>query len=282
MSFGMQNLLEFLHKFSHWLLFLFLEITSLILLVSYNGYQSSVWFSSANTIAGVFLEWNSVFTNFFSQAKINEELTSTNLELMQENEYLREALESAKIKQQEISIPYKFISAKVISNSLYDRNNLITINKGSADGVEEDMGVVDGNGVVGIVYLVSDHYSVLMSVLNSHTRISCFIKKRGYFGYLMWDGKAVDEADLNDVPRNARFALGDQVVTSGYSSIFPKGLPVGNIVKAHNSSDGLSYRLRIKLSANFSNLRDVRVIDNKAVKERFRLQKLATDSLAIM
>ena len=201
---------------------------------------------------------------------------------MQENEHLRESLESAKIKQQTISIPYKFIAAKVISNSLYDKNNLITIDKGSSDGVEEDMGVVDGNGVVGIVYLVSDHYSVVISVLNSHTRISCCIKKHGYFGYLMWNGKAVNEADLNDVPRNARFALGDQVVTSGYSSIFPKGLPVGNIVKVHNSSDGLSYRLKIKLSANFCNLRDVRVINNKAVKERFRLQKLATDSLAMM
>lgn len=278
----MQNLIEFLHRFSHWLLFLLLETISIILLVSYNGYQSSIWFSSANMIAGKLLEWDSMISVFLSQDKINEELTATNLRLMQENANLQESLESANIKKSDLDISYKFIAAKVISNSLYDKNNLFTIDKGLADGVKEDMGVVDGNGVTGIVYLVSDHYSVVMSVLNIHTNISCFIKKRGYFGYLSWNGNAIDEAELNDIPKHARFKLGDQVVTSGYSSIFPQGLPVGKIVKAYNSSDGLSYRLKIKLYANFSRMRDVRVIDNTAIKERIRLQQLAEDSLSMI
>ena len=186
----MRNLIEFIQRFNHWILFLFLEIISLTLLFSYNGYQGSVWFSSANSMAGTMLEWDSNFDNFFSQAAINDKLTQTNLDLQAENDRLREAL--AKTRQKvdtKDKITYQYIPAKVVSNTLNEVNNLITINKGSADGVRKDMGVVDGNGVVGIVYLVAKHYSVVISVLNSHSNISCVIRDRGYFGYLLWEGK---------------------------------------------------------------------------------------------
>lgn len=279
----MRNLIEFIQRFNHWILFLFLEIISLTLLFSYNGYQGSVWFSSANSMAGTMLEWDSNFDNFFSQAAINDKLTQTNLDLQAENDRLREAL--AKTRQKvdtKDKITYQYIPAKVVSNTLNEVNNLITINKGSADGVRKDMGVVDGNGVVGIVYLVAKHYSVVISVLNSHSNISCVIRDRGYFGYLLWEGNEPDVAFVNDIPRHAHFKIGDYVTTSGYSSVFPRGISVGKIIASYNSADGLSYKLKVSLATDFSHLRDVRVINNSSFKERIKIEQAAKDSLTML
>ena len=279
----MRNLIEFIQRFNHWILFLFLEIISLTLLFSYNGYQGSVWFSSANSMAGTMLEWDSNFDNFFSQAAINDKLTQTNLDLQAENDRLREAL--AKTRQKvdtKDKITYQYIPAKVVSNTLNEVNNQITINKGSADGVRKDMGVVDGNGVVGIVYLVAKHYSVVISVLNSHSNISCVIRDRGYFGYLLWEGNEPDVAYVNDIPRHAHFKIGDYVTTSGYSSVFPRGISVGKIIASYNSADGLSYKLKVSLATDFSHLRDVRVINNSSFKERIKIEQAAKDSLTML
>lgn len=279
----MRNLIEFIQRFNHWLLFLLLEGISLVLLFSFNGYHGSVWFSSAGTLTGSLYSIQSWFGNFFEQSEINHELTDSNLTLQLENQRLRDALEKSKIKvegKSDDQVNYRFISAKVVCNTLNDRNNLITINKGRADGIKEDMGVVDGHGVVGIVYLVDKHYSVVLSVLNSHSHISCVIKNRGYFGYLLWDGGDPEMAYVNDIPRHARFQIGDDIITSGYSSVFPKGIRVGKIIAAHNSEDGLSYKLKIKLATNFTHLRDVRVVDNSKLKDKIRIQQMAKDSLS--
>lgn len=156
----------------------------------------------------------------------------------------------------------------------------MTINKGSKDGVKVDMGVVCGSGVVGVVYLVSDNYSVVIPALNSESsRISCAIRGRGYFGYLHWTGGDASRAYVEDIPRHAQFHRGEWVVTSGYSSIFPPGVMVGQIEKVFNSPDGLSYRLQVKLATDFGNLRDVFVINDESVMEQSRLLHAAQDSL---
>lgn len=282
----MKNLLAFIQRFSHWILFLLLEVVSLSLLFSYNGYQGSVWFSSANNINGVMYECSSFFSNFFSQSTINNELTQRIIALRDENQLLREKLGDDAVKKhlasRESQPPaYSYISAKVISNTITEKNNIMTLDKGYDDGIREDMGVVDANGVVGIVYLVSDNYCTVLSVLNSHTRISCMIRDRGSFGTLHWDAKQYDTANLEDIPRHTQFKLGDKVVTSGYSTIFPRGIPVGKIIGASNSSDGLSYRLKVLLTTDFSHLRDVRVIKSNASHERKILEEISTDSLTV-
>lgn len=158
----------------------------------------------------------------------------------------------------------------------------MTIDKGRADGVEVDMGVACGNGVVGIVYLVGEHYSVVIPVLNaSSSRISCTIRDRGYFGYLRWYGGDPSVAYIEDVPRHAKFRLGEWVVTSGFSSIFPSGVMVGRIEQAYNSSDGLSYKLKVQLSTDFSCVRDVFVISDKGIAERAAIMQAARDSMSV-
>lgn len=270
----------------HWFVFVLLEAISLTLLFSYNNYQSSVWFSSANVVVGRIYDWSSQLEHFFSLTKVNEELTARNIALEEKISDLSEKLttvtkDSSYVKDS-LLLPVqemKLIPAKVVSNSIIRPDNLMTINKGSKDGVKKDMGVVCGTGVVGIVYLVSPQYSVVIPLLNTKSNISCKIENREYFGYLIWQGGATDIAYPDDIPRHARFKLNENIVTSGYSSIFPPGIKVGKILHVYNSADGVSYRLSIKLSTNFSTLRDVSVVDNTAMKERIELMRAASDSL---
>ena len=282
----MHNLLEFLAKYNHWLLFVVLEAVSFTLLFQYNSYQGSVWFSSANAVSGKLYDWNSDVESFFSLTKLNQELSQRNVYLEQQVQQLYERLtdvtkDSTWVQRNQISLlqNYRLIPAKVVSNSIDDPNNLITLDKGSADGIHKDMGVVCGTGVVGIVYLVSQHYSVVIPVLNVKSNISCKIQNRGYFGYLRWKGGTSEYAYLEEVPRHAHFKLGDNVVTSGYSAVFPPGVLVGKILHVFNSSDGLSYRVMLKVSTDFGKLRDVCVIDDTPMRERLEIMRAAQDSI---
>jgi rod shape-determining protein MreC len=284
----MRNLLDFLYKYHHWLVFILLEVVSVVLLFQYNSYQGSVWFSSASAVAGKVYELESKMTAYLSMAKENEELTMRNLYQERQLDQLRrlyaEATKdttAAELKELEFLSQYKLIQAKVVENSIHKLENLITIDKGRKDGVEPDMGVACGNGIVGVVYLVSDHYSVVISALNAaSSRISCAIRGRGYFGYLHWYGGDPSVAYVEDVPRHAKFKLGEWMVTSGFSSIFPSGVQVGKIEQVYNSSDGLSYKLKVRLSTDFGNVRDVVVISDKSIAERAALMQAARDSIS--
>lgn len=282
----MHNLLEFLAKYNHWFVFLVLEVISFVLLFQFNSYQGSVWFSSANAVTGKLYEWNSAVETFFSLTKVNQELTQRNAYLEQQVSQLSDSLttvtkDSGYMHRNQLALlqSYRLVPAKVVANSVDKADNLITIDKGSADGIHKDMGVVCGTGVVGIVYLVSEHYSVVIPVLNKESNISCMIQGRGYFGYLRWTGGPCEYADVVDVPRHAHFKLGENVVTSGYSAVFPPGIMVGKILHVFNSADGLSYRVQVKLSTDFARLRDVCVIDDAAMRERLDLMRAAQDSI---
>ena len=175
----MRNLLEFLSRHNHWFVFVLLEVLSLTLLFHYNSYQGSVWFTSANAVSGKVYEWSSAVTQYFSLTDVNRQLTERNVYLEREVEMLSEQIRktqkdttAVERMQQSVMRQYSTIPAKVVSSSLDKANNLITIDKGSADRVRKDIGVVCGTGVVGIVYLTSEHYSVIIPVLNAQTNIN--------------------------------------------------------------------------------------------------------------
>lgn len=284
----MHNLTEFLAKHNRWFVFLVLEVVSMVLLFRYNSYQGSVWFSSANAVTGKVYEWDSAVESYFSLSGVNSQLTQRNAFLEQQVRMLDDSIarltrsQEAAVTRLSSMVPFqgcRLIPAKVVANMVNRYDNLITIDKGSADGVKRDMGVVCGMGVVGIVYLVSEHYSIVIPALNSHSNISCTIQRRGYFGYLRWRGGSSQLAYLEDVPRHAHFKLGDNVVTSGYSSVFPPGVMVGKVLHVFNSADGLSYRVQVKLSTDFARLRDVCLVDDSALQERIDLMRAAQDSI---
>lgn len=205
--------------------------------------------------------------SYFYLKSANETLLERNTILERQLTFLRNALKDRNVDSLEInrlaelsSNQYKTIPAHVINNSLNLVNNYLTLDKGKSDGILPEMGVIGEEGVVGIVYMASEHYSVVISVLNSKSNISCKIKNSDYFGYLKWEHGDSRYAYLKDLPRHAEFNLGDTIITSGYSTVFPEGVMVGTVDDMADSNDGLSYLLKVKLATNFGKISNVRVI----------------------
>ena len=266
----MHNLIEFIKKHFHWLVFLILESVSMVMLFRFNDYQASVWLTSANDLAARVNQKYSDIMAYINLGDVNKDLTMRNVMLQRQVSELRDALaymgaDSAIIdeKQRNALEGYDIIPATVTSNTITKANNYIVIDKGEADGVRSEMGVVGGGGIVGIVSLTGKHYSLVIPILNSKSSISCRIRGHNFFGYLSWNGGHPLVAYLNDVPRYARFKVGDYVETSGYSSVFPPGLFVGKILSIEDSRDGMSFSVKVNLATEFAKLRDVCVVSNR-------------------
>ena len=280
----MRNLLNFLIKYNYWFLFLLLEVASFILLFRFNHYQQSVYFTSANGVAGKVYEISGGITSYFHLKTANEDLLDRNMWLEQrlsflENVLKEKGLDSARLYSMELLAPteYQIFKANVIKNSLNKADNYITLDRGTTEGIRPEMGVVDANGVVGIVYKTSPHYSLVIPLLNSKSSISCKIVGSDYFGYLKWEGGNSRFAYLKDLPRHAEFNLGDTVVTSGYSTVFPEGVMVGTVDDMSDSHDGLSYLLKIMLATDFGKVSNVRVISRNGQDEQKALESRADE-----
>ena len=233
---------------------------------------------------------------FFHLSAQNEKLTKQNVLLMSEISRLQEQLSEKKaarpdtsdtarkaiLEQSEQALKgIKLIHAKVVQNTIGDKENFITIDKGEKDGVKEDMGIVCGEGIVGVVYLVGPHYAVAISALSTKSNISCMIAKRGYCGTLHWDGGDSKTAYMDDIPLHAHFKRGERIVTSGFSSIFPRGINVGKVTHIKMSDNGISYSATVRLDTDFSLLRNVMVVDNSTIRGRMQLLRAAQDSLKV-
>ena len=277
----MRNLLNFLVKYNYWFLFILLEVASFVLLFRFNRYQQSVFFTSANAVAGKLYEVTGSIAAYFHLKETNEDLLDHNIRLEQRVAQLERALLDARsdttLYRSLDSVPrdhsYSLYKARIIKNSLNRLDNYLTLDKGSADSIRPEMGVVSANGVVGIVYKTTPHYALVISLLNSKSSLSCKIQGSDYFGYLKWEGGDSQYAYLRDLPRHAEFSVGDTVVTSGYSAVFPPGLLVGYIDEMSDSHDGLSYLLKIRLATDFGRVSDVRVIANHNLPELKQLNE---------
>ena len=275
----MHDFIERITAYIHWALFLLLETLSGFLLFQYNHYQGSVWFTQANAVAAMVHEWEEVALAYLRLPEENAALVRRNIVLQQQNDLLRhgnlpksllrkgDTIASFTLPMNETGEAYSQIEARLIDNSVRKRDNMLVINVGSDDGVAPEMGVVSGTGVVGIVSAVTSHYALVMSVLNSHSSISCRLRGTEYFGYLKWKGGSPLRACMDDVPRHAHIKKGDIVETSGFSAVFPAGIFLGRVAEIKNSSDGLAYELEILLSTDLANLRHVSVINNHSKAE---------------
>ena len=275
----MQNFLDKIRQWSHWIVFLLLEIVSLVLLFRFNCYQGSVAFTQANGAVGRMLEWQSAVTQFVDLTDNNRRLTQENILLQHNIEMLRTEL--AELKHDTTMAEavlttqiegMQLIPAEVVNNSITLRDNYITINRGSADGVKPEMGVLSGTGVVGIVYSTTPHYALVLPVLNSKSSISCRMRGSDYFGYMKWRGGGSLRAYIDDIPRHARIKRGDIVETSGFSSVFPAGIFMGRVLRILDSADGLSYEVEVQLSTDIARLRNVTVVAQQMQAEMDTLQ----------
>lgn len=270
----MPDIITWLKTHLHWFVFVILETASVVMLFRFNSYHNSIWVTQANAVTGKVVAWEAEYHSYAQLREMNEILTRQNVSLQISNDRMRQELDSllhdsthTERLMTERLAQYESVHAHVISNCVQEKDNIITLDRGRADGVQTEMGVVSGTGPVGIVYAVSDHYSLVLPLLNSKSNISCRLRGTNYFGSLSWRGGSILEATLSDIPRHATCKVGDQVETSGFSSVFPPGIFVGKVSHVGNSKDGQSYELTVKLSTDLSVLRDVIILKNPAKEE---------------
>lgn len=277
----MQQILNFLIKHNHWFLFILLEGISFVLLFSFNRYQSAAMFTSTNEVAGNIYAMVNDVDSYFGLSDENKALVEHNKELMSEIEALRQELTALKdstlLADNAFAAPlksdYRFFTARAVNNSLNKVDNFITIDKGENDGVTSEMGVFNDKGAVGIIYLASKNFSLVMPLLNSKSMLSCRVKGSNSFCTLRWHGQELQYSYLIDLPRYAIFQQGDTVVTSGFSSIFPADIPVGEIERLEDSDDGMFYRARVRLFVDFAGIDNLFVVGNGHKEEQDSLEQ---------
>lgn len=271
----MLKIFKFFAKHYFIMLFIIFEFITLSMVVSYNHYQRASFLTSANGFTGYFFEQSSDMTDYFNLKEVNAHLA-------EENAYLRSKLPSSFRNSKDYSSlvydtlgreKYVFRNAKVINNSVNKNLNYITIDKGSRQGIKPEMAVMSAQGVVGVIKDVSDNYSTILSLLNTRFKISAKLKEEGDFGSLSWDGNSYDEATFNEIPKHAKMKVGDLVVTSGFSVIFPEGIPVGTIEEFSLGEGESFYEVTVHLAVDFKKLTYVEVIENKLKSEQLTLEK---------
>lgn len=277
----MRNLLDFIVRYSSWFVFVIYVIASCALLFDRNPFQHHVWLSSAGSVAAGVYDVSNNVTGYFSLRSINEDLQRRQADLQEEVASLREQLRTANELLAQDSLAaidslrqFRFIVATAISNSVTRPYNYITLDKGEADGLQPEMGVMDQNGIVGVVNVTGKHYARVISLLNPNFRLSCKLRGSEAFGSLVWDGKSPNEALLEELPKHTKFHKGDTIITSGYSAMFPEGIPVGTVLGSARGEDDNFFTLRIKLLTDFTALSTVKVISNRDIVE---IREVETD-----
>jgi rod shape-determining protein MreC len=243
-----------------------------------------VYLNSSNEIVGRIYALSGNIVSYFGLRETNEDLLKRNAELQDRiidlNNYIH-CLEADTMRihafVQDSALvslnSYDHIIARVINNSISHIENYITIDKGSEAGIAKEMGVVSQQGIVGIVRAVSKHYAVVQPIINPKTILSCKVKGYNTPGSLVWTGEDYKHVNLEGFPHFEKFEKGDTVITSGYSGIFPEGVIIGIIGGAKKQSDDNFITLNVKLSTNFSTLKDVIIIKNNNRQEIIDLEK---------
>jgi len=270
----MRSLFRFLLRNYFIMMFLALEAISFSLIVSLNNYQRVTFFNSSNDIVGTVYERFSHFDDYFSLSRTNARLAAENASLRKQLLLRIQLQEKYPVNRPDtVDAPaYYFTSAKVISNSVNKQFNYISLNKGSRQGIKQDMGIISADGVVGVITNVSPNYSTGLSLLNKRFSIAAKITKNNYSGSLAWDGVHSNTADLNGIPFHVIVNVGDSVITSANSGIFPEGIMIGTISKWDVETGTNFYNIKVDLSTNFRTLKYVEVVTNTKQAELKKLE----------
>lgn len=272
----MQQIINFIIKNSHRLLFLLLLGISFSLVVKSHSYHRSEYVNSANAVTGAYYEKVNEVNEYFSLKQKNKDLATENALLKELLFNKKDTILTSKTLFRNDLNNYNVVVAKVVKNSFNTRENYITINSGTNTGIEVDMGVVNDRGVIGIIEKTSANYATIQSVLNTKSKINAKIKNSNHFGSLIWDGTNVGFAQLIDVPRLASLKHGDSIVTGGNSDIFPENIPIGKIDKIFIDKKTNYYTINIRLFNDMTALGYVYVIENKRKKEKRQLETATT------
>ncbi len=263
----MRSLFRLLIKNYPFLLFITLEVISVVFIINYNSFQRASFLNSSNAVTATMYNAYTSIEQYFHLTKVNADLSAENAQLRNLLDlYADVSLDSIQNATNR-DTSFNFISARIINNSVNRQQNYITLNKGRKDGVSPDQGIISSNGIVGIVTNVSESYAMGLSVLNPRWSVSAKLKESGYYGSLSWNGKDYRHLDLNEIPFHVDLAVGDTVVTSGYSSVFPEGILVGTIASFDRPEGENYYTIDVLLSVDLKSVAYVEVIDNTGMQE---------------
>lgn len=285
--YDMRNLLSFIFRNSHWLLAIVLVAFSFYLVFSQNGYQRSVYLTSANAVTGKVYQTSNELISFFNLKTNNAELQAANARLSAELEAVkvdfanyRLAMDSTQVnafvRDSGDTYQFEYIPALVANISFSGNKNFITLNKGAREGVKPDMGVISSNGIVGVIFSVSEHFSAVIPVINPKFRVSAKLKNSGNYGSIAWNGKSFDVAQLQELPKHESFNKGDTVVTS-FSRIFPKGLIIGYVSQEIASTNDQFNTFDVELATDFKTLQNVLIVKDTYFEELNTLEATMTD-----
>ncbi len=295
----MQRLLRLLEQYKAFIIFGIMEAFCFWLVVNFNSFQNSVFFTSANSVTGGIYAVTSTVSGYFNLSEVNTELSRQNANLLVENDSLKKLFEEQsmllkenvilrrevrRLKEDSVKTlaPYKlrlvessnYLPAKVLNNSEILQNNYITINKGAKDSVALDMGVVSDQGVVGRIVSVSEHYSLVKTIFSRNYEVSIQFKKQKTFGTLIWDNNVESALGrLQNIPRHVNTKVGDTILTSGYNAVFPRGTMVGVVNKAELNDHQTWYDITVNLNTDLTSLFYVYVVKDPNNPERKALEQ---------
>ena len=275
----MQQIISFLDKNKLFILFLLLEFFAIIFTIQSHSYHKSKFVNSANFLTGGVYKRINNFKEFLLLKKENERLND-------ENVYLKNllGLDTTHLVQQDFTIvdslkyqqKYKYTGAKVINNNYRKNNNYLTIDKGSNQGLESELAVINSKGIVGITKSVSGNYATVLSILNVNSRINAKLLNSDHYGSLSWDNNDYNVVQLIDLPIQAAIYVGDTVVSGGKSTIFPEGIPIGTIRDFKTLNNNYDF-INITLFNDMSSIGFVQVIKNFDKMEIKSLEEKSTN-----
>ncbi|MBK8448829.1 MAG: rod shape-determining protein MreC [Saprospiraceae bacterium] len=257
-------------------LFVILQSLCLFWIVKFNQNQQKIYLHSYQLMASgiqskyqYLISYFSLRERYDSIAVENAKLRSNQINTFSNSQKKVDSLINHKSEDQ----LYQLIPARVINNALDKRNNMITLDKGGKHNIAPGMGVITNKGIVGIVTDTSSNYSLVMSVLHSNTNISARLKRCGFFGSLIWNGKDPSIMNLQAIQKYADVRLGDTIVTSGYSIAFPKNLLIGTVDMYKVEEGSFTFKINVALSQSMTNIDQVYVILSHDKGEKENLEK---------
>lgn len=266
----MQNILLLFARFGTHITFLFFTFISFVLIVNYNKSQRAIFINSSNYYVNKLDSKTSKWNSYLSLQEVNDSLLNHNSELLEK--FIN--LSPSQGVFSDLDLQYELLPARIVNNTYNLRNNHITLDVGSNDGVQIDMGVISEVGLIGIVRNTSSHFSHVISILNSQTRISCTVKSFAYPGSLVWKDLNPNFMTLESIPKHVNIAIGDTVITNGYSTIFPANIDVGTIEEFSIDRGSSNYEIKVKLFNNIPNTKTGYVIFNSLAEEQKKLENI--------
>ena len=271
----MKEIIKLILKYHFTIIFILLEIVSFSLIIRHNEYQRAIFSESASTLFGNVSSTITSIKDYFRLQEMNESLANENILLknrLEEYELLRDTIIHGTVVQDSIPV-YEYIGAKQV-NATYNRTkNYITLNRGRKNGLQKEMAVCTPEGIVGLIQDLSDHFAVVIPLINVDSRISAKIKKNNYYGSLQWDGNDYAYSYLNDIPYHVEVNAGDTIVTSGLSKIFPEGIVVGYVESVDKETANF-LKIKVKLAVDFKRINHVYVILNNKKNEQTSLEAI--------